>query len=101
MKPLSSNTLEKIGMFSMLSYSMQIIPQIAKNYRQKSADGLSIVFILLSIIALCCDETAALCLNYPLPSKTTPIVVITLLFFVICQRFYYHILSKAIALRIA
>ncbi|TFA99597.1 putative vacuolar amino acid transporter YPQ3 [Trichoderma ghanense] len=49
----SSNLLEKIGMvlgyFSAVCYLCARIPQIIKNYREKSCEGLSILFFMLSL----------------------------------------------------
>ncbi|KAF3071347.1 putative vacuolar amino acid transporter YPQ3 [Trichoderma lentiforme] len=49
----SSDLLEKIGMvlgyFSAVCYLCARIPQIIKNYREKSCEGLSILFFMLSL----------------------------------------------------
>ncbi len=93
---LGPKVLQKIGFISMFCYAVHWLPQIVKNIKEKNASAFSVWFLLLNIIALLCDEISALSFGWPLPSLLSPILILSLLFIVVGQYYYYQRLRMII-----
>lgn len=57
------------GMVSNICWFSFTIPQIIKNYRQKSTQGLSLMFVMISIFICVFDNISAWALYWDYPSK--------------------------------
>ncbi|WP_119344093.1 PQ-loop repeat-containing protein [Facilibium subflavum] len=88
--------LETVGFISMICYSIYWLPQIIKNVQYKSAQGFSLIFMVLNASALICDEISALSFSWPMPSIVSPLVILSFLFVIIAQRLYYRRLQMII-----
>lgn len=93
---LRSDQLEKIGFISMFCYSIYWIPQIIKNIQERKATAFSVIFLLLNVLALVCDEISALIFNWPLPSVISPLLMLSLLLIMVGQYYYYKRLRMSI-----
>jgi uncharacterized protein with PQ loop repeat len=75
------------GMLANMCWFSYMLPQIFKNYFNKSTVGLSIYFVCFAIFLNLCDSTSAWTLGWDYPSKIGPAVTLlgnlTLLFQVI------------------
>ncbi|WP_395947237.1 PQ-loop repeat-containing protein [Caedibacter taeniospiralis] len=96
LKILSVGMLEKVGFVSMFCYAIYWVPQIIKNINAKNATAFSVVFLLLNVLALICDEISALSFNWPLPSVISPMVILSLLCIMVAQHYYYQRLRMII-----
>lgn len=65
----SKNFYDIAGVISNASWFCYVIPQIIKNYKNKSVEGLSLSFVLFSIILSVCDAVSAWTLGWDYPSK--------------------------------
>lgn len=61
-----------IGMITNICWLSYVMPQILKNYHNKSTSGLSLGFVSLSIFLNLCDTTSAWMLGWDYPSKIGP-----------------------------
>lgn len=73
---LNAKILTEIGILSMFFYIYNWIPQIIKNFKEKQGNAFNIIFLLLNIIAIICDEIYAMILKWPLSSICSPIVIL-------------------------
>lgn len=93
---LNNDVLENIGFVSMFCYAVYWLPQIIKNIKEKNAAAFSLIFLLLNVLALVCDEISALSFDWPLPSIISPIIIFSLLFIMVGQYYYYQRLRMII-----
>ncbi|MDA0911179.1 MAG: PQ-loop repeat-containing protein [Proteobacteria bacterium] len=93
---LNNAMLENIGFISMFCYAVYWLPQIIKNIKEKNATAFSLIFLVLNVLALICDEISALSFGWPLPSIISPIVILSLLFIMVGQYYYYQRLRMII-----
>lgn len=93
---LNNAILENIGFISMFCYAIYWLPQIIKNIKEKNATAFSLIFLILNVLALVCDEISALSFGWPLPSIISPIVILSLLFIMVGQYYYYQRLRMII-----
>ena len=77
------------GYVESLCYFSYMFPQIIKNYRAKSTEGLSKLFVAFSILLTVLDFTSALTLHWALPSLLMPSVDIFKKLIVVFQMVYY------------
>jgi uncharacterized protein with PQ loop repeat len=71
-------------------YFSYMFPQIIKNYREKSTEGLSRLFVAFAILLSVFDFTSALTLHWDLPSLLMPSVDIIKKCILVFQIFYYR-----------
>lgn len=57
-----------MGMISNVCWFLWVLPQIIKNYVRKSTEGLSLAFVLISVLLSACDLVSAYSLNWSWPS---------------------------------
>ncbi|QIV96137.1 PQ loop repeat protein [Allofrancisella inopinata] len=88
-KNLDSKYLLVLGSISGVIYNIYWLPQIYKNYRQKQAEGFSIIFLTLSLVSVVCDISSAIFLGWPTLSVIVSCSLAILLLFQILQYFYY------------
>ncbi|WP_119328754.1 PQ-loop repeat-containing protein [Cysteiniphilum halobium] len=93
---LNDTMLENIGFISMFCYAVYWLPQIIKNIKEKNATAFSLIFLVLNVLALVCDEISALNFGWPLPSIISPIIILSLLFIMVGQYYYYQRLRMII-----
>lgn len=77
------------GYIESVCYFSYVIPQIIKNFRLKSTEGLSRLFVAFSILLGFLDFTSALTLHWDLPSLLMPSVDIIKKGILVFQIFYY------------
>lgn len=76
-----------VSNFCWLTY---LIPQIIKNFKEKSTEGLSLWFIILSLLLNLLDLTSALMLKWDQPSVLNPFIGIGKKAIVLFQMRYYR-----------
>ncbi|MCF6807356.1 PQ-loop repeat-containing protein [Thiotrichales bacterium 19S9-12] len=84
--------LESINLFGLVTnfiYWFYWIPQIIYNYKNKQADGFSLTFLSLILLASVCDAISAITLSWNYPSIIGPFVIIILVTIVLAQRKHY------------
>ncbi|AJC49169.1 PQ-loop repeat-containing protein [Allofrancisella guangzhouensis] len=86
---LSSKYLLVLGSIGGIIYNLYWLPQIYKNYRQKQAEGFSIVFLTLSLVSVMCDLSSAIFLGWPVLSIIVSLSLAMLLLLQVFQYFYY------------
>lgn len=91
---LNKHVLENVGFISMFCYAIYWLPQIIKNMKAKNATAFSLIFLVLNVLGLVCDEISASIFNWPLPSHITPIIILSLLVIMVGQCYHYKRLSK-------
>lgn len=87
---LATMYLMILGSISGIVYNIYWLPQIYKNYKQKSAQGFSVYFLLLSLVSILCDINSAICLGWPVISVVTSIGLLLLVSIQIFQYFFYR-----------
>jgi uncharacterized protein with PQ loop repeat len=80
---------DKAGYVETACYFAYVIPQLIKNYREKSTIGLSRLFVTFSIMLSFLDFTSALTLHWDRPSLLMPSVDIIKKFILVFQIVYY------------
>lgn len=78
------------GMISNICWFVFFIPQIVKNYRNKSSKGLSTSFVVLSLFTTMLDTISTYALGYPWPSKIGIPVTLFKKSLLISQCYYYR-----------
>jgi uncharacterized protein with PQ loop repeat len=71
-----------------------MLPQIIKNYVNKSTMGLSHYFVFIAIFLNMCDSTSAWALGWDYPSKIGPAVALIGNLILLRQIFYYEKRNK-------
>jgi uncharacterized protein with PQ loop repeat len=66
-----------------------MFPQIIKNYRNQSVQGLSVAFVLIALFLNLCDATSAWTLAWDYPRKIGPVISFLGNFILLFQVFYY------------
>lgn len=79
------------GFVSDLCWMTYIIPQLIKNYRLKSTEGLSLWFVILSILLSALDITSTFALHWAWPSILSESITLVKKAILIFQMWYYHI----------
>ncbi|PIQ43133.1 MAG: hypothetical protein COV52_08275 [Gammaproteobacteria bacterium CG11_big_fil_rev_8_21_14_0_20_46_22] len=64
----SKHFYDTAGMVSNVCWFTYMLPQIIKNYLNKSTEGLSLYFVLIAVLITVCDLTSAIALNWDWPS---------------------------------
>lgn len=77
------------GMLANACWFSYMLPQIVKNYRNKSTTGLSLGFVLLALSLNLCDNTSAWALGWDYPSKIGPAVTFFGNLLLLSQVIYY------------
>lgn len=80
---------DSIGMLTNVCWLSYMLPQIFKNYLNKSTVGLSRYFIGIAIFLNVCDMTSAWTLDWDYPSKIGPVIAIVGNLLLLGQVFYY------------
>lgn len=83
-----------MGMLSNLCWLTYFLPQIIRNYIHKSTQGLSVWFVIVSILMSVCDVTSALMLNWDWPSLVGVPIDLTKKGIVLFQLYYYRKRTK-------
>jgi len=65
---------DAIGLSATICWTLCVFPQIIQNYLRQSTAGLSLAFVVLSIIIKICDMISAWILNWDYPSKIGSVV---------------------------
>lgn len=78
------------GMISNFCWFTFFIPQIIKNYVNKSTEGLSVGFVVLSLITAICDLISTYALHFAWPSRFYAPIVLFKKCFVLGQCYYYR-----------
>ncbi len=85
-----------IGMLSTLCWFTYLIPQLYKNYKNKSTNDLSRRFVLLVFVAAVCDMISAYALGWDWPSLVgTPISVLKNMILLMQIRWYASSTSRS------
>ena len=85
---------DQIGMVSNICWLTYMLPQIIKNFINKSTIGLSPYFVAIAIFLNLCDSTSAWALDWDYPSKIGAPVAWFENLILLGQVFYYAKLSK-------
>lgn len=83
------NFYDHIGMFTNICWLGYMLPQIIKNYNNKSVVGLSPYFVGIAIFLNICDATSAWALDWDYPSKVGPCISFIGNCTLLSQVFYY------------
>ena len=78
------------GFISDVCWMIYLFPQIVKNFRQKSTEGLSISFVVLSIVISVLDMTSTFALHWDWPSVLSSSVTLFKKLILVLQVFYYR-----------
>lgn len=78
------------GFISDVCWMIYLFPQIVKNFRQKSTEGLSISFVVLSIVISLLDMTSTFALHWDWPSVVSSSVTLFKKLILVLQVFYYR-----------
>ncbi|EKD77091.1 MAG: putative membrane protein [uncultured bacterium] len=78
------------GLVSDVCWMTYLFPQIIKNWREKSTQGLSVWFVILSIVLGFLDMTSALSLHWDFPSIANSSIGLLKKAILIFQIFYYQ-----------
>ncbi len=82
--------LETFGFANNILYSAQWVPQLWCNFRRKSAEAQSLLYLLLLLAASACDFVSAICLDWQLPQKMQPVLTALLVAGLLGQRARYY-----------
>lgn len=85
----SREFFDTFGMVSNICWFSFMLPQILKNYRRNSVDGLSARFVMLSIFSSGLDTLAAYALGWDWPSKVGAPIGFIQQSIVLWQCFFY------------
>ena len=85
------------GMLANACWFVYMLPQIIKNHHQGSTEGLSRIFVWLSIFLNLCDITSAWALGWDYPSKIGPAVTLLGNLCLLSQVIYYARRNKTAA----
>ena len=77
------------GMIANICWICYMMPQIIKNFANRSTIGLSKYFVFIAIFLNMCDSTSAWTLGWDYPSKIGPAATFIGNFILILQIFYY------------
>lgn len=77
------------GFISDVCWMTYLFPQILKNFRQKSTQGLSVSFVVLSVVISLLDMTSTFALHWDWPSVLSSSVALLKKFILVFQIFYY------------
>jgi uncharacterized protein with PQ loop repeat len=88
------NSYDHIGMLANICFLCYMFPQIIKNYRNQSVQGLSVAFVLIAMFLNFCDATSAWALAWDYPSKIGPVISFFGNFILLFQVFYYDKYSR-------
>ena len=86
---LSKNNLLHLGEISNITYNVYWLPQIYKNFKNKNADGFSIIYLCLASFTSSCDIISGITLNWPLPTIIGSSFLLFILLLQITQFKYY------------
>ena len=86
---LSNAQLLLLGSISAVIYNLYWFPQIFKNFKNKNAEGFSIIYLSILLFTTVCDVVSAITLAWPIPSVICSIVLIFLISVQICQFLIY------------
>ena len=78
------------GLISNICWFSFFLPQIIKNFSNKSVEGLSTSFVVISILSGICDVISAFALNWDWPSKMGAPIGLGKKFLLLSQIFYYR-----------
>lgn len=78
------------GFISDVCWMIYLFPQIVKNFMQKSTEGLSISFVVLSIVISVLDMTSTFALHWDWPSVVSSSVTLFKKLILVLQVFYYR-----------
>lgn len=78
------------GFISDVCWMLYLFPQIIKNYQQKSTKGLSVWFVVLSIILSVLDITSTFTLHWDWPSVLSECVTLLKKSILVFQMIYYQ-----------
>lgn len=85
----SKNFYDVAGMLANICWFSYMLPQIFKNYFNKSTVGLSIYFVGIAIFLNLCDSTSAWMLGWDYPSKIGPAITLLGNLILLSQVIYY------------
>ena len=88
------NYYDTAGFVSDVCWMTYLLPQIIKNFRQKSTKGLSTWFIILSIVLSLLDITSTFALHWDWPSILSECITLVKKSILIFQVVYYSRLSR-------
>lgn len=88
------NFYDFFGMLANACWAAYMLPQIIKNYFNRSAQGLSPYFVLLGIFLNINDSTSAWTLSWDYPSKIGPLITLCGNLILISQVYFYDRKSK-------
>lgn len=91
---LTRHDLDLVGLLSTICFTCTFFPQILKNYRTRTACGLSNTFIKLTLLVASIDFVSALCLNWPWPSLLSPILLFAIHLGCLSQQHYFQRMAK-------
>ena len=74
--PFSRGVYDIAGLLSNLSFLLYPLPQIIKQYHERSTAGLSVLFVCLSLVLNICDGFSAVALDWDWPSLLGPPLLI-------------------------
>lgn len=77
------------GAVSSFCWVVYMLPQIIKNYLRKSTEGLSLYFVIFSMLITGCDLTSAIALNWDWPSLMGAPITLLKKGVLLFQCFYY------------
>ncbi|AXA34108.1 PQ-loop domain-containing transporter [Francisella adeliensis] len=88
----SNNTLvPQTSIVIELAFNFAIwVPQIHKNIKQKRCDGYSLLFVVLSLVAILCELASSLIITDNIVIHINLIVCSFTICFVLYQKFYYR-----------
>ena len=86
---LSNKQLLLLGSISAVIYNLYWLPQIIKNFRNKNAEGFSVVYLSILLFTTVCDVVSGITLSWPIPSVLCSVALIFLIAIQICQFLIY------------
>lgn len=95
------NFYDAAGLLSNVCWLTYLLPQIIKNYINKSTVGLSSYFVGISIFLTLCDSTSAWTLAWDYPSKIGPVIALTGHLILLTQILRYAKRNKEFTTRLA
>jgi uncharacterized protein with PQ loop repeat len=84
------------GFISDICWAIYLFPQMIKNYQKKSTKGLSVWFVILSIVLSFLDITSTFALHWDWPSVVSESVTLLKKSILIFQILYYRKVDKTI-----
>lgn len=88
--PFSRGLYDVVGLLSNLSFLLYPLPQIIKQYHERSTAGLSVLFVLVTLVLNISDGFSAIALGWDWPSLLGPPLLILCQLILLMQVYRYR-----------